>query len=422
MPVGPSQSRDFRTDSEYAVRFYKKQRIATMKKTLTALAVLGAFAGSAFAADVTLYGIVDFGLNYTHSDKDNGTKSTDTFTLDSGIQSGSRFGLKGVEDLGNGYQVGFVLENGFTADDGKLGQENRLFGREALLYVTAPWGEIGAGRTGMATGSIGRYTLYGKSSAFGTSYSGPTGSVNQYLAQAGGNNDNMLTYRTPKFGGFQAQVQYSFKQNNQTATAYSGNTSTDWATNNDKENTSGTDRAYGAAITYAGGPVWGFLSVEGVNYKSWDGTVATDVDDALIVTAGGNYDFGVAKVFVGAQYFDEVKMSKFGNNANLGYSVTAASSHINKAKGYGLSVSASIPAFGGTALVGAGYLDGDDCAANSDREFSRYGVHAGYTYNLSKRTNIYSALGYEKDSYDATDGKEYEPSSYKAVLGIRHTF
>lgn len=41
-----------------------------MKKSLAALAVLGAFAGSAFAADVTLYGLVDYGFNYTHKDAD----------------------------------------------------------------------------------------------------------------------------------------------------------------------------------------------------------------------------------------------------------------------------------------------------------------------------------------------------------------
>ena len=41
-----------------------------MKKTLAALAVLGAFAGSALAADVTLYGLVDYGFSYQHSDGD----------------------------------------------------------------------------------------------------------------------------------------------------------------------------------------------------------------------------------------------------------------------------------------------------------------------------------------------------------------
>lgn len=86
------------------------------KKSLAAVAVLGAFAGSALAADVQLYGLVDLGLNWTQVDK--GTTTTDSFGMGSGQNSGSRFGLKGTEDLGNGYKVGFNLENSFKADDG----------------------------------------------------------------------------------------------------------------------------------------------------------------------------------------------------------------------------------------------------------------------------------------------------------------
>ena len=77
-----------------------------MKKTLAALAVLGAFAGSAMAADVTLYGAIDQGLSYTYSDVKgfDGSKVVDgdnTFEMTSGIDTASKFGLKGVEDLGN---------------------------------------------------------------------------------------------------------------------------------------------------------------------------------------------------------------------------------------------------------------------------------------------------------------------------------
>ena len=56
-------------------------RSPQMKKTLAAAAVLGAFAGSALAADVTLYGVVDLGLQYTHSDPDTaaGRQAADGF-------------------------------------------------------------------------------------------------------------------------------------------------------------------------------------------------------------------------------------------------------------------------------------------------------------------------------------------------------
>ena len=109
-----------------------------MKKTLAALAVLGAFAGSAAAADVQLYGVVDEGLIYTN------TKVTDEKSVGN---LGSRWGLKGSEDLGNGYKVGFKLESGFEADSGTL-QENRLFRREAGLTLYGPFGSLGLGRFG----------------------------------------------------------------------------------------------------------------------------------------------------------------------------------------------------------------------------------------------------------------------------------
>ncbi|WP_337388322.1 porin [Sutterella wadsworthensis] len=103
------------------------------KKTLAAAALLGAFAGSAVAADVMLYGVVDYGLQYTHVDSDKAnTDAVDNFQLSSGNQSGARFGLKGSEDLGNGVKAGFHLENGFSADTGSLAQNSRLFGRPSL--------------------------------------------------------------------------------------------------------------------------------------------------------------------------------------------------------------------------------------------------------------------------------------------------
>jgi len=103
------------------------------KKSLAAVAVLGAFAGSALAADVQLYGLVDLGLNWTQVD--NGKTTTDSFGMGSGQNSGSRFGLKGTEDLGNGYKVGFNLENSFKADDGAFDKGSRLFHRESILAV-----------------------------------------------------------------------------------------------------------------------------------------------------------------------------------------------------------------------------------------------------------------------------------------------
>ena len=120
-----------------------------MKKTLAAVAVLGAFAGSALAAEVQLYGIVDLGVGYSHTDADGlltdsndqalSEQTKDSFQMKSGQGSGSRWGIKGTEDLGNGLKVGFILEDGFDADDGTEDSTDVMFNRESsLLAVWAP--------------------------------------------------------------------------------------------------------------------------------------------------------------------------------------------------------------------------------------------------------------------------------------------
>lgn len=103
-------------------------------------------ASQASAADVQIYGRIDAGLVYEHTDPGVGD-ATDKFTLDSGVGTASRFGLRGSEDLGNGYQVKFVLENGYKTDTGALSTANTIFDREATLQLVGPFGTISAGRS-----------------------------------------------------------------------------------------------------------------------------------------------------------------------------------------------------------------------------------------------------------------------------------
>ena len=140
------------------------------KKSLVAVAVLGAAAFSAQAADVTLYGIVDAGLGYTNKDVGHGD-DVSTFDMRTGQNSASRFGIKGEEDLGNGLKVGFVLENGFNSDDGALTTDGRIFDREALLYVSSDFGELGMGRQGEMKLPANAAMAGGKVSPFSTGWS-----------------------------------------------------------------------------------------------------------------------------------------------------------------------------------------------------------------------------------------------------------
>ena len=65
----------------------------------------------------------------------------------SGGGTSNRIGIKGTEDLGNGYKVKFVLENGFDSDTGAEGSEGLAFSREATLQIESPYGILAAGRS-----------------------------------------------------------------------------------------------------------------------------------------------------------------------------------------------------------------------------------------------------------------------------------
>ena len=381
-----------------------------MKKTLAAVAVLGAFAGSALAADVQLYGVVDTGLRYTHFDGDAaaaGYDAVDKFEMKSGQQSGSRFGFKGTEDLGNGLTVGFILENQFNSDDGSLSDSDHFFRREASLFLEGGFGKIAMGRIGSINNGVSSWAQFGMLSAFGTSW--------DYSAQMGtwavgaGIWDNMIAYQTPTFAGFTVYAQYGMGSNN-------------------NENESSSDRYYALGAKYANGPLNLYLAVDSINYQTADltaGVNADDIDDSLTVTFGGNYDFEVVKLFAGAQYYDEAKISTaFGLLDSADYN---AQTYAGKFKGWSLGVSASIPAAGGQVLVGAGYMDAeasDSQKATKDDELTRWVVSAGYDYPLSKRTNVYGILTYAQDSLDYTDtaAKDQDPTVFAAMIGLRHKF
>ena len=116
-----------------------------MKKSLLALSVAAAAMG-AQAADVQVYGLIDTSLSFVSSDADiAGHDRVNSFSMENAKEFGSRFGLKGSEDLGNGYKVAFVLESGIKSDDGSLDQGGKLFGREAHVDLVGPFGKLSAG-------------------------------------------------------------------------------------------------------------------------------------------------------------------------------------------------------------------------------------------------------------------------------------
>ena len=262
------------------------------KKSFAALAVLGFCASYANASSVILYGVVDEALVFTHEKFDvtgeEGTK-TNTFGLESGLNAPSRFGLRGVEDLGNGLQVSFVAENSFSADDGSLGM-GRLFGRELSATVSGDFGRVSLGRMGGVGSSAGSYDLV---YAYGDAFDG--GDNNIFGLAASSRYDNMVTYQTPDFAGVKATVQYSFNE--------------DSVNDKDREGSSAVNRYASAALTGDFGALQTVLAYEFQNYQSFGTDVNPSVEDGHTVYLGGNYDCGFAKTFVMGQYFKGIKLS-----------------------------------------------------------------------------------------------------------------
>jgi predicted porin len=236
-----------------------------MKKSLLALAVLGAFAGAASAqSSVTVYGIVDVGVNRT----DNGLDSVNQ--LKSSGQSGSRIGFKGTEDLGGGLSAIFVLEQGFNTDTGTENVAGKQFSRLSYVGLNGGFGSVKLGRQlsplkaaheqidpfGAAgdTGNLERIFYQHQTGTTGSSSGAYLGNDNI------GRIDNTINYTTANLGGFIGQASYTF-----------GETPGD----------NSVGRRYGLGLAYVNGP----LNVQ-FAYDSTDaGVTSSSVTTPATVTA-----------------------------------------------------------------------------------------------------------------------------------------
>ena len=384
------------------------------KKSLAAVAVLGAFAGSAFAANVTMYGVIDTGLMYTYEDETDGdpsTEATHTLGLDGGINSSNRFGIKGTEELGNGMKVSFNLENGFKSDTGAFKTKNTLFDREASLSLSGDFGTISMGRMGGVASSAGTYDIvYSMADAF-------DGGDNNILGLAiSGRSDNMITYQTPKFAGLQGTFQYSFNQKGA-----------------EDDQSSLNDQFFATAITGE----FGNLNVVGAyEYTNRSKEARVNVrKDAQTIYLGGNYDCGFAKTFLMGQYFKGLKVGSINALGMLGdlkkgndtYTTLANAKYDEGVKGYGLHLGTVVPISNGDLTVGAYYVDGTaetSQATVEERDFDYMGLAAKYEYRLSKRTSVYLGAGYHKATIDATTvaNDEIEQKVGEVFTGLTHAF
>ena len=379
-----------------------------MKKQLLAVAVASAFASTAFAANVTVYGTVDTGLVYNNTSFGGAmtdAKDSNKFSMDSGVLGGTKFGLKGSEDLGDGYSVSFQLENGFDSDTGAMNQTmkvdgkstNRMFGREARLSLNTPYGTASFGRMGALTSGAGTYDIFmagadsldgGNSSYIGTGY---WFDRSRY--------DNMVTLVTPEANGFTGYAQYSF----------AGTGAEDASVRNNQ-------RYAALGLTFKNGPVEAVVVYDTILRKRAD---EDKYGDAKAVSFGVNYDFEVTKAFFGAQYGKNEALGV----TDFGFKVGDTTVENLYVKGYNLHIGAATPLPCGTLTVSAYYGDYEE-VGNNNVTAKKYGIGLMHEYPLSKRTTFYTGAGFAQ--FDVTDeegGKEVaRQKGVNVTLGLNHKF
>jgi predicted porin len=353
-----------------------------MKKNMVALAVTAAFALPAFAqSSITLYGVIDEGINYTSNA---GDKSA--YQLESGYAQGSRWGLKGSEDLGSGLKAIFDLENGFDVNSGGLQEGGRIFGRQAFVGLTAA--------------NYGTLTL-GRQYDSVVDYLAPTtanGNWGGYLLSHPYDNDNTdnsfrvnntVKYMSPSFAGLQFGGTYSFS--NETGFA--------------------NNRTYSLGGQYTnGGLLVGAAYLDANNPGlTTDGSIATDdanfISERLRIFGGGiNYTFGAATVGFAYSNTNVGQPSATDTSVYVGAITPPNGGTLTALKFQNFEVNGKYqftPAF----FVGVQYVytaaTMDATSGNENPKYHTFGLMADY--NLSKRTDFYFQAAYQKVAGDKTD-------------------
>jgi predicted porin len=347
-----------------------------------AFAALAAASAFAYAeSNVTLYGIIETGV-VAQKEKHASTK----VHMGSAFDLGSRWGIKGQEDLGNGTKVGFILENGFNPTNGASSipsDGTGMFGRESVIYIQNDrFGRFGMGRAGtlysglgswdMQTGYVfkGGYGLIGW--PIGYNFEGNFNRVN-----------NAVMYQTPFMGGFRVGMMYS------------NGTSTDTAKWSENKH------YYGIVAQYKKGAVNTSLGFEMQNKPA-------TVESKYIINYGLEYNAGSITPMFAYRYI----------NQDYGF------------KGHTFGLSALIPAATGRFKAAVRYTFGKNGVAYTNGENKMNNIAAGvaYEYPLSKRTAIKPFVGY---SHSGKGWSNYTPlaadtnavyNGWQAYVGIHHFF
>lgn len=377
------------------------------KTTLLAMAVSAA-AFSVQAAQVSFYGSVSTGLLYSNSASLSGgvdaqgnaldnQQSVDSFSMESGFWGDSIWGITGEEDLGNGWTVGFTLENEFGSDTGALATDGKIFDSQAYL-------RIGNDKVNFAFGNIGG------------------------LASAGGDFDLICGFDPMEafvgVAGLGAFASKDFASDNMAVvevTPMEGlKVSLMGNTGDDDSNAKWSDRDhyYGLGVSYENGPLALAAIAEMRKYDraaDW-----ADNDDSWTFTVAAAYDFEVVRPSFVYQHASKTREFAAGEISGTAYNFDS------------FMLGATAPLGQGTLRASVQYVKGENDAV-SDEEGNATILGLAYTYDMSKRTTLYGAAfysvggdGLDKDlgtnemAFGLMDRAEYNSVGFG--VGLVHTF
>jgi predicted porin len=416
-----------------------------MKKSLFALAAVGAFAGAAQAqSSVTVYGILDVGFQGVttrgplSSSSSQNTNTNITRFSGEGSETTSRLGFRGTEDLGGGTSAFFTVEFGLSPTDATLSGNtgNGLFNRQTFVGI----GQKGIGQAAIGTQYTPVHMAVGRtdpgqqnnmigSAIYTTNASQGSGqTATSYTVRY----NNALTLQTDRFAGLQVNAIYNNNNTNANNTIAVGGTNNSTGTTAAANGVSQQNNtSWGVGVNY----VLQKLNVDlayqtSANqsiYANANATVAA-VTSAVPGTvnapanvlgtnlnmnqfyAGAVYDFGILKAYV--QYLNTKYENRLNANIYLNRSAQQIGVRGNITKTIEGWASAGNGSYGAAALNSL-----TATTARASQNFTAYQVGANYW--LSKRTNMYAIFGSTQVSASSVNISE-GASSYG--VGVRHTF
>ncbi|MCA8271709.1 porin [Burkholderia sp. AU30280] len=364
-----------------------------MKKSLLALVALGAFAGAAHAqSSVTLYGIIDEGLLFN-----NNAGGKHLYSMASGVMQGSRFGMRGTEDLGGGLKAIFTLENGFDVNSGKLGQGGLMFGRQAYVGLSSQYGTVTLGRQyDSVVDFVGPLEAGDQWGGYIAAHPGDLDNFNNAYRV-----NNAVKFTSQSYGGFTFGGLYSF-----------GGQAGQFSKN----------QVWSLGAGYNNGPLVlgvGYLNARTPNQfggmfnngstsssvsSPVYGAYANNANTYQVIGAGGAYTFGAATI--GATY-SNVKFKGFSAGPFVNQTATFNNGEINFK--YQLT-----PAL----ILGAAYdyTQGSKIDGNSAAKYHQGSV--GVDYFLSKRTDVYAIGVYQHASGNVLDSDGDVLKATAAINGL----